>query len=377
MKIVYIYKSMVLLAGMERILSTKMNLLAEKYNHEIYFITYEQGNHPLSFRLSKKIRHINLDFKFYERYKYRFIKKNYLLYRMKINFQRSLSNILNSIQPDIIITTTYEYQILDNIYKSYPSAKFILESHVAKETEMTSTHIKTPVLHQFAKFWDLRISLYIQNFNRIVTLTNQDKDSWEKHKNVVVIPNMIEYPTHINRIPSKKIISVGRLNVQKGFDMLIDAWKMIVGKHTDWSLHIYGDGELRGELNQQIAQCGLNDTVFIHPPTSDIFSKYQEHEFYVMSSRYEGLPLALIEALSHGLPCISFNCPCGPSEIIKNGIDGYLIPTGNIEQLAQKIEYLIENETERLTMGKNARRNAIRYSENEIIDSWNELFLNL
>lgn len=377
MKIVYIYKSMVLLAGMERILSNKMNLLAEQYDYEIIFVTYEQGNNPISFQLSPKIKHHNLDYKFYQRYKYGFIKRNLYLYKMKKLFQKELSHLFTSINPDIIITTTYEYHLLDNIYKSYPKAKFILESHVAKETEMTSSHITLPILHQFAQLWDFRMKQYINKFNCIVTLTSKDKASWEKFKNVIVIPNMITYPLDITHTPSKRIISVGRLNHQKGFDILIDVWKSIANKYPDWSIHIYGDGELKESLLEQISKYGLTNSIFIHPATSDIYKKYQEHEFYIMTSRYEGFGLVLVEAMSYGLPCISFDCPCGPSEIITNNIDGFLVSQGNKEDLAHKIEFLIGNHTQRYDMGNHARINSKRFCSNNIIQSWNQLFSNL
>lgn len=377
MKIVYIYKSMALLAGMERILSNKMNLLAEQYNYDIIFVTYEQGDNPISFQLSPKIKHYNVDCKFYKRYKYGFIKKNIYLYKMKKIFQNKLSHLFSLINPDIIITTTYEYHLLDNIYKSYPNAKIILESHVAKETELISSHVKIPILHQFAQLWDLRMERYISKFNCIVALTSKDKASWKKFKNVMVIPNMITYPLDITHMPSKRIISVGRLNYQKGFDILIDVWSSIANKYPDWSIHIYGDGELKECLLDQISKYKLTNSIFIHPATSDIYAKYQEHEFYVMTSRYEGFGLVLAEAMSCGIPCVSFDCPHGPGEIIIHNENGILIENGNIEKMAENISYLIEHEDERIRMGMKAKESIKRFRKDDIMKLWVELFENL
>ncbi|MDO4955439.1 MAG: glycosyltransferase family 4 protein [Bacteroidales bacterium] len=374
MKIVYIFKSMIQLAGMERILSGKMNWLAE-HGYNVYFITYEQGNYPLSFNLNNDIKHIDLNVPLYKRYKYGFLKKNWILWKMKKDFSRKIKHTISSISPNIIICTNYEYLLLDEIQKAAKSisCSTILESHVARETELTATHIKYPILHALAKLYDKRKESTINKFNHVVALTNGDARNWNT-KNIMVIPNMSIYSESIKHESSKRIISVGRLNYQKGYDMLVDAWKIVSEKHPDWCLDIYGDGDLRDELQNKINNQKLSNTIFLKHSTTHIFEEYQRHEFSVMSSRYEGFSLVLVESMMYGLPCVTFNCPHGPAEIITNGENGILVPPDNIEQLAKSINTLIENSLLRKEMGINARERSKEYDINPIMDKWVGLF---
>ena len=172
------------------------------------------------------------------------------------------------------------------------------------------------------------------------------------------------------------MIAAGRYTWQKGFDLLIIAWKIIFKKHPDWILDIYGAGN--PDFYRQLAKSnGIASVVRCHNATSDIYSKYAESSIFVLSSRFEGFGLVLAEAMATGLPVISFRCPCGPEDIVTNGTDGILIENGNIEKMSKAICYLIENETIRKDMGKKGIISAERFREEHIMQKWIELFCSL
>lgn len=375
MTIVYIFKSIALLAGMERILTDKMNYLAEKYDIDLFLITYEQSGHPLSFPIHSNIKHIDLDVKFYSTHGHSLIKRLFMYLQMRHLFNNRLKDVISRINPDIIIATTYSYPILDLIIKVSKTSKYILESHVAKSTILKSKDFNNTLIKKISKIYDTYIIKQIKKFDILVTLTNNDKDSWNNITNTLVIPNFSPPQTsdHSNH-DVHKIISIGRLHEQKGYDLLIEAWKEVHVKYTNWEMHIYGSGSLKKLLEDKIQEYNLQNCFFIHPPTPNIYQEYNKYSFYVMSSRYEGMPMVLLEAMNNGLPCISFNCPYGPSEIIIKNEDGLLIENGNVSALAEGICYLIEHKDVRIQMGKNARNNVLRYSPERIMKQWYDLF---
>ena len=217
----------------------------------------------------------------------------------------------------------------------------------------------------------------IKRYDEFLVLTEEDKKDWGDSK-IKVINNPLSFDSkEISSCKNKKIISVGRLTKQKGFDILIDVWKKVREKHSDWILEIYGEGNLKKELQSKIDSLNLTDSLLLKGSEKNIQSKYLEGSIYVMSSRYEGFGMVLIEAMSCGLPLVSFDCPCGPKDIIKDGENGFLIKFGNIEQMIEKINYLIENEDKRIEMGKKSKKLSYNYSEEEIMNQWKELFENL
>lgn len=252
--------------------------------------------------------------------------------------------------------------------------------HISKEALLKSSEqTQSFLLRKITWLYDLYMLRQIKKFDRLVTLTEQDKKRWETiYPAATVIPNILTlYPNEQARLESKSIISVGRLEAQKGYDLLIEAWRSVVIEHPDWKLYIYGDGSCKALLTEMIRAAKIETSFILHGADSNIYEKYLQHSFYVMSSRFEGFGLVLIEAMSCGLPCISFDCPSGPAEIIKDGEDGILVENGNIIKLSEAICCLIEHEEKRKELGCNARLNVLRFSQENIMLQWDALFRGL
>ena len=372
MKLVYIFGPFAAKGGTERILCDKMNWLAEVAGYEIVFVTYEQGNHPFAYPLSKKIRHVDLNTRFFTVSTMPLLKKIYFKITLPRLFKHRLRQLLDEIQPNLVISTTYSLALFREIL-SMPY-RHVVESHVYYGRLLQSIFTHIPWL-------DRKISQHLlkmlKRCEKVVVLTHKDAACWKDYDNIEVIHNVVtNYPEKITDVADrpKRIIAVGRLHAQKGFDLLIQSWQLIAARHPDWQLVVYGHGGDLQKLQQQLEKAGLTSSMTFAGTTDNIYKEYQNSAFYVMSSRYEGWGLVLVEAMSCGLPCVSFDCPYGPSDIIRDGEDGFLVENGNIQQLAEKMELLINNKELREWLGVRARLNAARFTSDNIMPQWTKLF---
>ena len=235
---------------------------------------------------------------------------------------------------------------------------------------------------RFRKRWcydDLKQLILSGMIHRLVFLTQTDlklySENGEEFPEGVVCqiynPSPIQTETY-TRHPSKKILACGRLSYEKGFDLLLDAWKEVEQHNSDWELEIFGDGCQRQELDQQIIDTNLQHVTISHF-TNNIKEKYAEAGLFALSSRCEGFPLVLLEAESMSLPMVSFDCTTGPNEIIRHGYNGYLAEAENPHDLAEKLLAVMNDDDLREQMGHHAFEASRQFTTDKIIDQWEEL----
>jgi len=213
--------------------------------------------------------------------------------------------------------------------------------------------------------------------SRIVTLTKSDKDLYATlytvSERVTHIPNIVQSPGVTGSVRRKEILAMGRLSHEKGFDLLLEAWSLAMPLLPDWSLRIVGDGQMRDELVRRAASLKIEDRVTFAPFSDDPFSLYSECGIFVLSSRFEGLPFVLIEAMACGTACVSFDCPNGPREVIRNGVNGLLVSAEQVNALASAIVKLGVNPTLRKRLGDAARSVSKPFSEPRVVARWQEI----
>jgi len=371
-------------AGMERILACKMNYLAVNTDYVVSLSTYEQYGNPIPFSLAASIHYEPMDVVIPSRDKMTLIHwaREYLKARRQFRLQ--YRQLLAKIDPYIVVCTGYSFQVMDIIVDEARRHRInvIVESHTKGETvTFAYKYSYNPKLKIIFRQWDKYIMHSLKDASCVVTLTKYDVSFWSKYvSRVEIIPNMLTInPVMVKDYRAKRIISAGRYMTEKGFDRLIEAWYIIKESRKNdeqldgWQLYIYGDGD-RTPYQKLVSKYGLEDSVHLEPATDNIAKIFSEGSFYVMSSRYEGFGLVLTEAMSCGLPCISFDCPYGPREIITDGVDGLLIENGNIKLLASAIEYLISDSDLRKTMGEKAAQNISRYGRDFVMPHWIRLF---
>lgn len=378
MKVVYVIETLASKGGTEKMISQKANYLAEKLGYEVTIITCSQHNYQQNiFSLSVHVQQINLEVPLYSQYQYKYPRRLWIKYKVNKQLQTSLSVIIQALNPNILIGVGHFNA--DIICSIDTKAKKIIECHEARYFTLSGKSQHQNIISKF--FLKIYRFLYFKQIEKkadvVVTLTEGDKLLWNKAKRIEAIPNFSEIPVcQTNYVESKRIIAVGRLSWEKGYDRLLKIWKSIVVKHPDWTLDIYGEGELKAYLSDIINNQRISN-VNIHNFTNEINNEYSTSSICVMTSYYEGFALVLLEALKNGVPCISFDCPFGPASIIIDDYCGFLVENGNLTQFADKLSLLIENEFLRKKFSKSAIIRSKDFSIERIMEQWIKLFNSL
>ena len=370
MRILYVNDSLAIWGGLERVLIEKANYLAEHYNYEVYIVTSDQGNHNLPYALSSKVKHFDMEINFHHQYRYRGLRRLYKMIRLHKYYRCGLKSLLDEIFPDVIIVMRVE--LLADILKVKGQIPLVLESHACCKC---STFEKYGLLRHLVYLWHVR---HASKVDRVVALTESDARDWLSiNRSVLTIPNIVNLNTtgRYSACQSPKAIYVGRLAIQKDLYSLLEIWTLVNKRHSDWVLHIYGEGDEEEMLKKSAKNTGSR--IVFHRPVSNIHEEYLESSFLLVTSLYEPFGLVMPEAMSCGLPVVAFDCPYGPAEIIKDGIDGYLIKKRDVNKFANCICKLIEDSDLRVQMSKSAVQSSLRFSARSIMPYWRILLENV
>lgn len=377
MKIFYVYTALVTKGGADRVITEKANWLSE-HGHEVSIVTDTQlGRKPI-FPLSDKVRMVNLDVDFAKEYGHNFFIRTIIYYKLMYCYRQKMKRLLSKERPDIVITTLgRDISFITNIKDG---SKKIGEAHTTKQY-IRNFHLleqKGLLFRYMTKYFRWRMDCQVSNLDALVVLTGQQISHWPQTIPIYAIPNALPfYPDEVSTCDNKRAIIVGRYTEAKGYYYMIEAWRIVHQKYPDWTIHTFAMGEEEERIRAKIHSSGLQNTIIMNPPTDNIIEEYLKSSICVVSSVFEGFSMVLIEAMACGLPCVSFDCPYGPRNIIKDGEDGFLIEYLNTQALADGICKLIEDKELRKSMGRKGRENVLRFSREKVMQQWVDLFESL
>ena len=374
LKIVYVTPALYMAGGVERVLTLKANYFADCFGYDITIILTEGQGKTLFYPLSDKIKVINLNIGFEELWTCSFAKKIFVYLKKQRQFKKALTKELMSIRPDFTISLLRrEINFINDICDG---SRKIGEMHINRSNYRNfEANDSNFVKSIFAKFWMRSLVSKLRKLDSFVVLTEEDKSAWPELRNIYVISDPLSFiPTQYSSLTEKRIIAVGRYAYQKGFDLLLQAWAKIEKQFPDWDIAIFGDGNCE-PYKQQLEELGVDPSrCHLNGPTTDIQKEYVNSSVFAFSSRFEGFGMVLVEAMACGLPVVSFACPCGPKDIIKDGEDGLLVENGNVEAFAGSLSQLMQNPSLCQSMATAGKANVQRFYMNHIAMRWKNLF---
>lgn len=381
LKVVYLTDYIYPASGLQRMLVNKANAFVE-HGIEVSVITCVPQNKTPFFTLDSRVKVYNTGVEYDTLKEMKGLRKAYEFKRLNRFHKQKAACYLAAIQADVAISMhESDRRFLTSIKDG---SKKVLEIHYDKGAA-TLGHNK------FRWSSLLRVDLFVRSlligksfaevaelamiarYDKFVVLTNQDRAQWGDLKNITVIPNFFTAETYISDCSAKRVITAGRLRYVKGYDMLIDMWTKV--DRGAWKLDLYGDGELRDELQHMIEDKGLQDSITLHHATNDIMKCYGESSLFLLTSRSEGFPMVLLEAMASGLPAVAFACKCGPRDMITDGESGFIVDrVGDIDTMANRVECLLKDDDKRRKMGVAAREQMRQFSKDTVVKQWINLY---
>ena len=374
LKIVYLTPALYMAGGVERVLTLKANYFAEHFGYDITIILTEGCDKPLFYKLSDKIKVINLNIGFEELWTCSFVKKIFVYLKKQRQFKKALTKELMDIRPDVTVSLLRrEINFINDIPDG---SRKIGELHINRANYRNfSTQNVGIVKRLFAKYWSYNLVSHLRRLDKLVVLTEKDREAWVELDNVVAIPDPLSLsPQTVSPLTENRVVAVARYSHEKGIDLLLRAWAIAEKRALGWRLDVYGDGD-RSPYNQLIEDLHIDGSrCELHGRTDNVEAEYVNSSIFVLSSRFEGFGMVLTEAMACGLPVVSFDCPWGPRSIITDGADGLLVENGNVEALADGLTRLMGDADLRQRMAANGIKNVQRFSVEHISESWKELF---
>lgn len=364
MRIVYTCQHICIHGGLERIIVEKANAMVQA-GHDVCLIVNNPPGQKPAYDIDPAIQLYDIALP---------APKSILgSVQFKVKQNLRVRRVMRQFHPDIVVVVP-TWLTLSMLFAP---GRLVMESHSSRDYMFSSEKRQS--------YKRLKVALAERRAACVVTLTQTAAAQWPRAKKVTSIPNFTEIkPFSAYDADSRHIIAAARISPEKGFDLLTDAWSIVIRKHPDWHLDIYGDcpsgsNALQCLLNR-INKDDLRQNVHYKGVCRDMSQAYAGHSIYALSSRYEGFGLVLIEAMTCGLPCVSFDCPDGPHEIINNGCDGFLVPycgltdAGRSAAFAEALCSMIEDRNMRTRMSKEAILKAGNFSRNIIMNQWLMLF---
>lgn len=372
LSIVYVTPALYMAGGVERVLTLKANYLADHYGYDVTIVLTEGKDKPPFYPLSAKIKVVNLDLNFEELWQASFLKKIVIYLKKQHQFRKLLRKELMRLRPDITVSLLRREINFINSIKD--GSRKIGELHINRANYRNyDAEGGSRVKRMFARWWSASLLSHLRQLDKLVVLTEKDCESWTELDNVMVIPDPLSFtPSQQSSLSSRRVVAVARYSHEKGIDLLLQAWAMVEKQNDDWQLDIYGDGD-RQPYEQQANKLGIK-RCRLHGRTNDVERAYCESSLFVLSSRFEGFGMVIVEAMACGLPVVAFDCPWGPRSIISNGEDGLLAENGNVADLSRQLLSLMNDPTRLTKMGAAAVRNVQRYRIERIAEQWKQLF---
>lgn len=376
-KLVYCTPSLYIPGGVERVLITKMNYLADVLGYDVTVLLTDGDGRGPAFPLSPRVRVAELAIGFEELWGLSFLRKIPVYLRKQRLFRHRMQEMLEVLRPDITVSTmrreiNFLTSLTDGSLKV--GELHVCRSHFRNFEPGESNAFK----RLFARVWMHSLTRRLKRLDHFVTLTHEDAALWTElpAERISVIPNPVNFaPEGQADLHVHRVMAAGRYVYEKGFERLIEAWSRICASHPDWELHIYGKGDRQpyADLARRLHATGIH----LEEATPHIVEKYLQSSVYALSSRFEGFGMVIVEAMTCGVPTVAFACPCGPREIVRHEGNGLLARDGDIDDLARQLARMMDDEDLRLRLGRQAALDARRYQVDTVMKEWDTLFRSL
>lgn len=379
MKLLYTIHSLYNPGGMERVLLNKIGWLRRNTEWEILVVTTDQKGRDLFFPLPEGVRMVDLGVNYSDDNGKSFICKVAGYFRRRRLHRKRLTELLMAERPDVVdCLYPGECSFVPDIRDG---SRKVMELHQSKMFHYQ--YNRSGLLGLADRYRARTDERLVRRFDRFVVLTEEDARMWGEIPGMRVIPNAakdicdgMRPNAGVASLDVRRVIAVGRLDYQKGFDRLIDAWVLVRkdGRFADWRLDIFGQGEWKEMLQRKIRTLGVGDSARLNAPVKDIAAEYKASSMLVMSSHYEGFPMVMVEAMSAGLPVVTFDYKCGPKDIIDDGRNGLLVKEGDIRGLADAMMSLMASPATLRRMSAEAKKVTERFSEEKVMGMWVRLY---